>query len=44
MHIALEDLRLSRLSVIHAGDHTFPLGSLVRAIPLARVFDEIEPA
>ncbi len=43
MHVGMEDLGLARLDVIHAGDHVFPLASRVRAVPLARVLDEIEP-
>lgn len=37
MRIALRDLRLDRLVVVHAGRETFPLAPRVRAIPLDRV-------
>lgn len=37
MRVALDDLKLDRLDVIHAGDVTFPLAPNVRAIALARV-------
>jgi predicted AAA+ superfamily ATPase len=37
MHIAIEDLRLDRLDVIHAGRDTFALAAKVRAVALADV-------
>lgn len=37
MRIALKDLRLDRLDVVHAGRETFPLAERVRAVPLSRV-------
>lgn len=37
MRIALKDLKLDRLDVVHAGRETFPLAERVRAIPLGRV-------
>jgi hypothetical protein len=43
MRIALADLRLERLDVIHAGGRTFPLADRVRAVPLARVLQDIRP-
>lgn len=43
MHHALEDLRLARLDVIHAGDRTFALGPRLRAVPLARLLDDLSP-
>jgi hypothetical protein len=43
MHIALEDLKLKRLDVIHAGDHTFPLAPRVRAVALRRVLADLAP-
>jgi predicted AAA+ superfamily ATPase len=43
MHIALEDLKLKRLDVIHAGDHTFPLSRGVRAVALKRLLDDLAP-
>jgi hypothetical protein len=43
MHTALEDLRLDRLDVIHAGDHTFPLAERIRALGLARAWRDLEP-
>jgi len=42
MHIALENLGLERIDVIHAGDKTFPLADRIRAIPLSRVLDDLE--
>ena len=43
MRIALADLGLSRLDVIHAGDETFPLGRNIRAVALARLLDDLQP-
>ena len=40
---ALKDLNLTRLDVIHAGDHTFPLESKVRAVAFARILDDLDP-
>lgn len=37
MKIALKDLKLHRLDVVHAGQETFPLAEKVRAIPLGQV-------
>jgi hypothetical protein len=43
MHIAMDNLKLERLDVIHAGDHSFPLAERVRAVALRRLLDDIEP-
>ncbi|HOX43829.1 MAG TPA: ATP-binding protein [Myxococcota bacterium] len=43
MHVALADLRLTRLDVVHAGERTFPLGERLRALSLARLLDDLEP-
>ena len=43
MHVALEDLDLERIDVIHAGDETFPLADRIRALPLRRVYDDLDP-
>ncbi len=43
MRIALEDLRLERLDVLHAGSHTFPLAERIRAVSLARLDEDLEP-
>ncbi|HEX8009959.1 MAG TPA: DUF4143 domain-containing protein [Casimicrobiaceae bacterium] len=40
--VAIQDLKLKRLDVIHAGDHSFPLGSNVRAVAIGRLLDDIE--
>jgi len=42
-HIAKEDLKLQRLDVIHAGDHSFALAKRARAIAIARLFDDSRP-
>lgn len=43
MRAALADLRLERLDVIHAGEHTFPLADTVRAVALRRIFEDLQP-
>ena len=43
MHSALADLKLERLDVVHAGVHTFPLASQVRALALGRILEDLEP-
>lgn len=43
MHTALDDVGLERINVIHAGDETFPLAESIRALPLSRVYDDLEP-
>jgi hypothetical protein len=43
MRVALADLRLQRLDVIHAGERTYPLAPRVRAVALARVLEDVAP-
>lgn len=43
MYVALKDLNLERIDVIHAGDETFPLADRIRALPLSRVNDDLGP-
>lgn len=43
MRAALADLRLSRLDVIHAGDHTFPLAPRIRAVAVNRLIEDLPP-
>lgn len=43
MRHALEDLKLHRLDVIHAGDDTFPLSPRVRAVSLKRLLVDLKP-
>ena len=40
MRIALQDLKLDRLDVVHAGRESFPLAGRVRAIPLGMIRSE----
>lgn len=42
MHAARQTLRLDRLDVVHAGEHTFPLGDGVRALALGDVRELID--
>ena len=41
MRIALVDLGLSRIDVIHAGEESYPLARNVRAVPLSTMLSEI---
>lgn len=43
MRHAMDDLRLDRLDVIHAGDHTFPLADGVRAVAFSRLLKDELP-
>ncbi len=43
MRVALADLGLERLDVLHAGDRTFPLADRIRAVSLARLREDVEP-
>jgi hypothetical protein len=43
MHIAMEDLGLESLTVLHAGSDTFPLTDRIRAVALSRVLEDLEP-
>ena len=43
MRNALADLKLERLDVIHAGQHTFQMEKRVRAVGLVRLLDDLKP-
>ncbi|MEA1927694.1 MAG: ATP-binding protein [Candidatus Auribacterota bacterium] len=43
MRIALDDLKLKRLDVIHAAEHTFLLSEKIRAVSAARLLEDIQP-
>jgi uncharacterized protein len=43
MHVALADLGLESLDVIHAGDETYPLTDRVRAVAISRLADDLTP-
>ena len=43
MRIALSDLKLQRLFVVHAGDHSFDMSKKIRAIALSHLLDELKP-
>lgn len=43
MRVAMRDLGLSRLDVVHAGDATFPLSDKIRAVALRRLLEDIHP-
>lgn len=41
MRVARADLRLSRLDVIHTGEHTFPLEARIRAVAASRLLEDL---
>lgn len=41
MRVARADLRLSRLDVIHTGEHTFPLEARIRAVAASRLIEDL---
>lgn len=41
-HVALGDLGLERLDVVHAGQDTFPLGEGIRALALERIWEDLD--
>jgi len=43
MRTALADLRLRRLFVIHAGEHSFDMAKDIRAIAVSELLDELKP-
>ena len=43
MRHALNDLKLRRLDVIHAGESAFPLAPRIRAIPATRLLTDLDP-
>jgi predicted AAA+ superfamily ATPase len=43
MRHALDDLNLTSLDVIHAGEHTFLLHERIRAVSISRLLDDIPP-
>ncbi len=43
MRSALDDLKLTRLDVIHAGSDTYPLGPKIRAVAAEHVLSAIKP-
>jgi hypothetical protein len=41
MHLAIHDLSLDSIDVIHTGDATYPLGKGIRALSISRVNAEL---
>lgn len=41
MKTALEELGLSRIDVIHAGEHSFPLARRIHAVPATRIYEDL---
>lgn len=42
MRIAVADLGLDRLEVVHAGEHTFALADNIRALALCRILEDLD--
>jgi predicted AAA+ superfamily ATPase len=43
MRIAIEDLGLDRLDIVHVGEETYPLGPNIRAVAIARLGKDVDP-
>ena len=43
MRTALTDLKLQRLFVVHAGEHSFDMAKKIRAVALPHLLDELKP-
>jgi hypothetical protein len=43
MRIALQDLRLDALDVIHSGHNSYPLADRIRAVAATRILEDIAP-
>lgn len=43
MRIALTDLKLDSLDVVHSGEHTFTMGPRIRAVALGRLLTDLHP-
>jgi predicted AAA+ superfamily ATPase len=43
MRVALEDLGLERLDVVHGGPHSFVLAPRIRAVAFSRLLDDVSP-
>ncbi len=43
MRSALADLKLQRLHVVHAGQHTFHLAKNIKAVAISELLDELKP-
>ena len=43
MTTALADLGLDSLDVLHAGEHTFPIGDRMQAVAVSNLLNRIEP-
>lgn len=43
MHIAMHDLKLDRLTVLHGGQHSFPVADGIQAVAAHRLLGDIRP-
>ena len=39
----MSDLKLQRLFVVHAGEHSFDMAKKIRAVALSHLLDELKP-
>jgi len=39
----MRDLRLESLDLVHAGDHTFPIGERMRAVAVRELLEAVAP-
>ena len=44
MRVALEDLHIDRLDVLYAGTETYPLTDRIRAVPVHRIWHDVDPS
>lgn len=44
MHVALDDLRLDSIDILHAGTDTFQLAERIRAVAVDRLWQDVEPS
>jgi hypothetical protein len=43
MRHAVEDLKLNKLDVIHAGDESYPMAAKIRAVALKNMLADVRP-
>ena len=43
MRVAIEDLRLSKLYIVHAGTRSSDLDRTIRAVAIDRIHDDLHP-
>ncbi|MFQ5504414.1 MAG: hypothetical protein ACE5F1_06400 [Planctomycetota bacterium] len=43
MHVAIEDLGLGGLTVVHAGSESFPMHARIRVVAAQRILEDLKP-